>query len=456
MGGLVERRGEESKSRAMGTEAGTGSGGGPMSHLPLQLIPRFVPGTTNVDEYVKRLQFLKEMWPEEHLQLLGPRAALLVEGAAFQKVSGISPEKLKSPDGVNILAEQLGGSWGRLQVEDKFHYFEQAILQTQQKHDETNDSYIARHDAQFEELLSRKVGLEEVRVYVLLRHSQLAPEDKKRVIIESKGDLKYAETIKAIRLLGSRFFGDLQSKSGSQAGASKGPDRTVDLSMAEAESTEDIHMAAQEDEIDEDEVFAFFFEQCDEDALYIAEFEDGIIEAVQESNKAPAFSAYQEARQRLRDKARARGFWSVGKGANKGRGKSNGKKERPGGWSASGYGKGKRPRTPAERISTSSCRLCGAVGHWKRECPRNTDNQNNNGKLEISNRATAGGEDGDDSSDPPPEFLHDLPEDAVMCMDELSLSDDRAQAVTTQAGETVNLVEHYCFVSPEVKPSRCT
>ena len=136
---------------------------------------------TNVDEYVKRLQFLKEMWPEEHLPLLGPRAALLVEGAAFQKVSRISPEKLKSADGVKILAEQLGGSWGRLKVEDKFHYFEQAIFQTQQNPDETNDSYIARHDAQFEELLSRKVSLEEIRAYVLLRHSQLAAERTRSV-----------------------------------------------------------------------------------------------------------------------------------------------------------------------------------------------------------------------------------------------------------------------------------
>ena len=110
-------------------ETGTGSGGGAASHLPWQLIPKFTPGVTNVDEYTKRLQFLKEMWPPEHLALLGPRAALLVEGAAFQKVSRIAPEKLKSTEGIRILAEQLGGAWGRLQVEDKFHYFEQAIFQ---------------------------------------------------------------------------------------------------------------------------------------------------------------------------------------------------------------------------------------------------------------------------------------------------------------------------------------
>ena len=422
----------------MATEAETGSGsGGSTSHLPLQLIPRFTPGVTNIDEYVKRLQFLKELWPSEHLSLLGPRAALLVEGAAFQKVSRISPEKLKSADGVKFLAEQLGGAWGRLQVEEKFHFFEQAIFQTQQKHDETNDSYIARHDAQFEELLSRNVGLDEVRAYVLLRHSQLAPEDKKRVIVESKGDLKYAETIKAIRLLGSRFFGDLQNKAGSGTGAGRGsePTKVYDVNLTETEATDEVHMATQEEDVDEEEVFAYFLEQCYEDVLYIAEFEDGIIEAVQESNLAPVFSAYQEARNRLREKTKSRGFWPVGKGPGKQPGKGSGKKC---GWTNHGYGKGKRPRTLAERISASSCRLRAAVGHWKRECPRNVDNQNNSSKMEVSYLATFDHVEGNSDSESPPEFLQDLPEDAVTCVDEPDLPARRPSASGKSPGRRNN------------------
>ena len=48
--------------------------------------------------------------------------------------------------------------------------------------------------------------MEEVRAYNLLRHSQLPPEDKKRVVIESEDNLKYKETVKAMRLLGSKIF----------------------------------------------------------------------------------------------------------------------------------------------------------------------------------------------------------------------------------------------------------
>ena len=45
------------------------------------------------------------------------------------------------------------------------------LYQVAQKQDETHDSYLARHDAAFEDLLGRKVTLEEVRAYVLMRQS---------------------------------------------------------------------------------------------------------------------------------------------------------------------------------------------------------------------------------------------------------------------------------------------
>ena len=183
----------------------TATGQSGLNSLPWQQVPKFVPGVTSVDEYCQRLRFIKELCPAEYISYLGPRAALQVEGSAFQKVSRISPEKLKSENGVKFLVESLGGAWGRTAVEEKFHFFEQAIFQVQQRSDESNDSYISRHDAFFEELLTRQVSLEEVRAYVLLRHSRLAPEDKKKVVVEAQGDLRYAETVKAVRLLGSRF-----------------------------------------------------------------------------------------------------------------------------------------------------------------------------------------------------------------------------------------------------------
>ena len=80
--------------------------------------------------------------------------------------------------------ESFGGSWGRTQTEEKYHFFEQAIFQVVQRSDETSESCVARHDAYFKELVARSVTLEEVRAYILLRHSQLAAEDKKKVVVD--------------------------------------------------------------------------------------------------------------------------------------------------------------------------------------------------------------------------------------------------------------------------------
>ena len=53
--------------------------------------------------------------------------------------------------------EALGRIWGKSRSEDKFERFERAIYSAVQRADETHESYPARHDHQFEELLSMKV-----------------------------------------------------------------------------------------------------------------------------------------------------------------------------------------------------------------------------------------------------------------------------------------------------------
>ena len=240
--------------------------------------------------------------------------------------------------------------------------FERAIYSTQQKQDESNDSYIARHEACFEDLLQKdhEVSLKEIQSHVLVRHSSLSSEEKKRIIVDSNGILKYETTREAIRLLGSRFFQDLQ-------GTSRGKLKTYDVHAVEEDidTSSDPHNAKGNgifvnEEIDEESVFASLMQQGDEDAIFVSEFEDQIIEAVQESEElSSCFTAYQEARSRLRERARHRGFWPATKGKGFGKkGSSKGNQFAPPG-----------RRTLAERIANSTCRLCGKPGHWKRECP---------------------------------------------------------------------------------------
>ena len=334
--------------------------------LPWTAIPRFSPGVTDVTEYSGKLQFLAAMWPQEHLHLLAPRAALLCEGTAFKKVSKIPAEKLKSADesGIKLLVATLGGSWGKTALEEKYDTFEKAIYSTAQKADETNDSYLARHDVHFEELLAKGVTMEEIRAYVLLRQSQLSSEDRKKIVVEMGGKLEYSKIVSAIRLLGSRFFADLQ---GQRTARTKTYDANV-LEEAISEEPERAFQASVQGLIDEaePELDAEFVEAMvaadDPDALAVQGFEEELEGFFQDTpDLQEALVSYLEARQKLLSKKRSRGFWLVSakggfKGAKgiKGRGKG---------------GKGGRDQLLA-RIARSHCRICGAKGHWKAECPQ--------------------------------------------------------------------------------------
>ena len=134
-----------------GTSSGVQRG---TTNLPWHLIPKFSPGEADVNDYSRRLEILANSWPKEHLGQLAPRACLLCEGTAFSKVVRLDAEKLKTQDinGVKLLVETLGGVWGQSKLENKYERFERAIFGTVQKADETNTSYLARHEVQYEEL----------------------------------------------------------------------------------------------------------------------------------------------------------------------------------------------------------------------------------------------------------------------------------------------------------------
>ncbi|CAE7452348.1 unnamed protein product [Symbiodinium sp. KB8] len=308
------------------------------------------------------------MWPKEHLSLLAPRAALQVEGTAFKKIANLPADKLKSNDesGVKLLVSTLGGSWGKTDLEAKYDVFEKALYGTVQKQDETNDSYLARHDVHFEELLSQNVTFEQVRAYILLRQSQLTAEDRKKIILELGGSLDYKRVCSSIRLLGSRFFADLQGQRVTKA-------RTYDANIVDEPPPEEgerafqasTASAADEGEADLDDGFMeAMLASDDSDALQVQAFEEELENFFQDTPELQeALVSYMEARTRLLAKKKFRGFWPVGGGA---KGASKGGR----GFKGGGKGKGKHREQLLARIARSTCRICGEKGHWKAECPR--------------------------------------------------------------------------------------
>lgn len=96
------------------------------------------------------------------------------------------------------IIEILGGTWGQIDLERKYECAEKALYHCVQKQDESNDSYLARADILWTEVLTKRIKLEELQAYISLMGSGLSPEDKKRVVLESHSSGNSALNLKKV------------------------------------------------------------------------------------------------------------------------------------------------------------------------------------------------------------------------------------------------------------------
>ena len=334
------------------------------------LVPSFDPSRDDLQVYTQKVMLLLEAWPSNKYTELATRLILNCGGSAFKKLqlhqSEVTQNDKKS---IHRIIELLGGHWGQIDLEQKYEYAERALYKCSQKSDESADSYLARADIMWTELNSRKFQLSDLQAYVTLRGSVLTAEDKKRVLLDSdaasKGDLTVAKVSAAIRMLGASFFQEMTT--GRRVSKQKTYDQSTLLTedLDEAESDQPV-MSAEVVE-DDDTWVDVLVQEGDEDASLVQDFEAAAMEVVQTDEElAAAFTAYTDARRRLNEKVRSRGFWPIGQ-----KGKSEGFQKGVKGKFSKSHPSSRK--SLQQRILESRCRLCGKVGHWKAECPSRGD-----------------------------------------------------------------------------------
>eukprot|EP00435_Cladocopium_sp_Y103_P024425 s3886_g6.t1 len=334
------------------------------------LVPTFNPATDDVIIYQQKVELVLAAWPKNRISELITRLILNCQGTAFQKLQIHHAELLTGEEkSVQRIIELLGGQWGKIGLERQYEDAENALYHCQQRPDESNDSFLARSDVLWAKFLARKTKLEDLQPYVVLRGSLLSSEEKKKVILESdqslEGKLTIQRVTEAIRVLGATFFSDMTGQKRTQR--SKVYEQSTLLAQDDDENQE---TAFQADEVSESEFLEALQGEGDEDATLIADFEQAAAETLQEDPElASAYTAYQDARRRLSEKFRNRGFWPTSRSSNFAKGKGYGQ----GGKSSN---KGKRSsfsdrprRSLQERIMSTNCKACGRRGHWKAECP---------------------------------------------------------------------------------------
>ena len=352
---------------------GETSGGDSASFVPKELaslVPSFDPSTDSVDIWTSKVELLLNTWPPSKLNELATRLILGCKGTAYQKLQLLREEVLTNDEkGIKRLVEVVGGTWGQVPLEKKFELAERALFRSIQKADESSDSYLSRCDVIWTELLSRKMSLSELQAYIVLRGSKLPPEDKKRVIVESKDASDSSLTMKsvtaAIRLLGSGFFQDYTGIRRDKVG------KTYDHTALHMDDDPEVDHEAfvLQDDLCEDDILETLAAENDEDAILVMQFEDSISETIQsDSELAAYYSNYQEARRRLSERVRVRGFWPINRRSDKGFGKK-------------GKGKAKARRLSLDQVlwhDVSPIRFAGSV------CRRDTGRMNaHNVPVEI-------------------------------------------------------------------------
>ena len=257
---------------------------GSTAHVSSQLttlVPSFDPSKDELEQYVQKIEMLTEIWPAEKLNELATRLILNTSGAAFQKLQLQKTEILTNDrKGIECLVKALGGQWGKVTLEKKYEVVEKALFRCIQKTDESNDSYLARTDIYWTELLSKKMSMEELRSYIVLRGSLLSHEDKKRVILESdaagSGQLSMDKVNQSVRMLGSGFFHEM-------IGVKKSKGKIYDAANVTFEEPEDStweSTAFVSEEFSEEDLIDALAQEGDEDALFVSEYELAMADTV--------------------------------------------------------------------------------------------------------------------------------------------------------------------------------
>ena len=323
------------------------------------LLPTFDPAVDNVKEYIEKVKFIDNICPKKDRPMLAPRLAMLCRGTAWGQVKNLSSESLVDPiDGVKNLLQALS-SWEESSEMRTYEQFERAIYKTVQKQDESSMSYVNRLQVAMDELGAKSI--KEFHAFLLLRQSALHPEDKKKILAMTNGEMDTNKVSTAMRTLATSILstGDVKKKVYPTNFVE--PETTFVAADTEGSSYGAMNQP-EEEESDQDYV-EMMAGQGDSDALNVVSFEkdlEEMFQAVPDLNMA--LISYQEARARIMEKKKSRGFWPSSYGRGKGKGGGKFQSFRKGGGKD---GKGGL----LERIARTHCRNCGEKGRWKAECP---------------------------------------------------------------------------------------
>ena len=279
------------------------------------VLPSFDPAVDDIKEYVAKVKFIDGICPKKDRTMLAPRLAMLCKGTAWHQVRAVSANLLTDADnGVKHFLSALS-SWEESAELKTFDLFEKAIYKTYQKADESTQSFVNRLNVAFHDV-GLDTTLKTVRAFVLLKQSNLSMEDKKKALTITSGVMD----IEAVRSLSTNVLtGTTDKKKVYPTNYVNSDDE--EQNNEETQYGQPSYLAQYEDEEVTHEYIENLAASGDGDALAVQGFERDLTDLFQEVPELhTALTAYQEARGRIAERRKSRGFWPVKGGKGRGAG----------------------------------------------------------------------------------------------------------------------------------------
>ena len=353
-------------------------------------IPRFDNTMTGYREWRKRiLLFSRRQAIQGRANETGLAALSVLEGASWRQCEDLDLDVLEKDDGLKSILQRLDSQWqydDRVEMPDAV---EKYFYKTQRKVGQSLLEFCTEHQQSLRELQKYKIALpDQVAGWLLLRKAGLSKDQQQMIYTQTGTDMSLNNIEKSMYMILGQDYKHVHQpavrRAQNQGFQGRWKSRQL-IHMAEDDELWDQDEWTEDHEPDED-VFYEADEWYDQESDYVDDQED--LAYLHHNDEDTIFdneeydmemAAYTDAKQRVLDLKRSRGFYPVvamvdknqlpvmanassGSGGKspKGRGKK--------GKSKSKAPQGKGPQGKARARDAMVCHRCGKPGHFASQC----------------------------------------------------------------------------------------
>ena len=303
----------------------------------------------------------------------GPRMLQALSGKAFESVKHLIDDQdwLDAQDNGDRLLELLSKPeyYGKEELESLYHAMYKLFFSELRKEDDDLPAFRSRFEQAVRKVKKHKVELpQEALGFLFLKQAKIGGESLERLITLTKGDLKFDSVVDGLRRLKMRLLDGDESHSVKKRHLwvqEQVTDRDDDVQSSMHTSSE----CHEEDDMDliEQALADLDTEETAADEITEEGAREILMTLIKQKINKPVNMSYRQVQQQKKEVRNSRGYRPINV--------------------ANQSGSGMR-RDLQQLKAVTSCKSCGELGHWHKECPKKHVSTSSTGSAAGSNAST--------------------------------------------------------------------